>query len=89
MIELADGAAVVNLPPRQIPSGIRDAVRSELDKLLKDGIIVQSNSAWASPLVPVRKKDGSVRICVDFRLLNAVTPLRRYWLLPSLKFWIK
>ncbi len=83
VIELADGAAVVNLPPRQIPAGIRDAVRSELDKLLKDGIIVQSNSAWASPLVPVRKKDGSVRICVDFRLLNAVTPLRRYWL-PSL-----
>ncbi len=83
MIELADGAAVVNLPPRQIPAGNRDAVRSELDKLLNDGIIVQSNSAWASPLVPVRKKDGSVRICVDFRLLNAVTPLRRYWL-PSL-----
>ncbi len=31
----------------------------------------------------MRKKDGSVRICVDFRQLNAVTPLRRYWL-PSL-----
>ncbi len=82
-IELADGAVVVNLPPRHFPVGIRDAVRSELDKLVQDGIIVQSNSAWASPIVPVRKKDGSVCICVDFRLLNAVTPLRRYWL-PSL-----
>ncbi len=82
-IELADGAAVVNLPPRQIPVGIRDAVKHELKKLLHDGIIVESISAWASPLVPVRKKDGSVIICIDFRQLNAVTPLRRYWL-PSL-----
>ncbi len=82
-IELPDGAAVVNLPPRQIPVSIRDAVKHELDKLLHDGIIVESTSAWASPLVPVRKKDGSVRICIDFRQLNAVTPLRRYWL-PSL-----
>ncbi len=82
-IHLADGAAQVNLPPRQIPSGIRQAVREELDKLLAQGVIVESESAWASPLVPVRKRDGSVRICVDFRQLNTVTPLRRYWL-PSL-----
>ncbi len=82
-IVIADGAAVVNLPPRQIPAGIREAVKNEIDVLLRDGIIIESSSAWASPLVPVRKKDGSVRICVDFRQLNAVTPLRRYWL-PSL-----
>jgi len=82
-IVLDDGAPVVNLPPRQIPVGIRDAVKSEIDVLLSNGIIVESSSDWASPLVPVRKKDGSVRICVDFRQLNSVTPLRRYWL-PSL-----
>ncbi len=82
-IELVENAKVVNLPPRQIPAGIREAVQKEIQKLLSDGIIVESTSEWASPLVPVRKKDGSVRICVDFRCLNSVTPLRRYWL-PSL-----
>ncbi len=82
-IVLNEGAPVVNLPPRQIPVGIRDAVKRELDALLEKGIIVESTSDWASPLVPVKKKDGSVRICVDFRQLNAVTSLRRYWL-PSL-----
>jgi len=80
---LVGGAFPVNLPPRQIPGGIRQAVKDEIDKLLAQGIIVKSESAWASPLVPVRKRDGSVRICVDFRQLNALTPLRRYWL-PSL-----
>ncbi len=63
--------------------GIEKAVRDEIDKLLKNDIIVKSSSLWSSPLVPVKKKDGSVRICVDYRQLNAVTPLVRYWV-PSL-----
>ncbi len=41
--ELAHGAAVVNLPPRQIPAGITDAVRNEIEKLLKEGVIVVSS----------------------------------------------
>ncbi len=82
-IVLDDGASVVNLAPRQIPGGIRDAVRAVLDKLLDNGVIVESRAEWASPLVPVRKKDGSIRLYVDYRELNARTPLRRFWL-PSL-----
>ncbi len=77
-IVLNDCASVVNLPPRQIPGGIRDAVRAELDKLLDNGVIIESRAEWASPLVPVRKKDGSIRLCVDYRELNARTPLRRF-----------
>jgi len=60
--------------------GIRDGVEKEISKLLKSGVIVKSDAEWASPLVPVRKKDGSVRVCVDFRELNVRTPLRRFWL---------
>ncbi len=80
MIKLWDGAEVVNLPPRQLPVGIRKGVEDELEKMLNSGVIVRSDSEWASPLVPVHKKDGSVRICIDFRELNRRTPLRRFWL---------
>ncbi len=45
--------------------------------MISDGTIVKSNSKWASPLVPVRKKD--ILGCV-YRKLNSLTPLRRYWL---------
>ncbi len=51
---------------------------------MKAGIIVESSSEWCSPLVPVRKKDGSVRLCVDYRELNSITPLRRHWI-PTLQ----
>ncbi len=74
---------MVNLPPRQVPVGIRDEVEREIEKMLKSGVIVKSDAEWVSPVVPVRKKDGSLRVCVDYRKLNTRTPLRRFWL-PSL-----
>ncbi len=83
-IALEEGARVVNIPPRNIPVHIREQVETEIKKLVDAGIIVPSDEEWCSPIVPVWKKDGSVRLCVDYRVLNAVTPLRRFWL-PSLR----
>ncbi len=82
-IEVRAGSEVVNLPPHQVPMQIKGAVDQEINRLLWAGIIKESSSEWCSPIVPVRKKDGTVRLCVDFRELNKVTPLRRYYL-PSL-----
>ncbi len=82
-IVLSEHAVPVSQQGRNIPVGIEQAVSEEIDKLLREGFIVKSSSLWSSPLVPVRKKDGSVRICVDFRQLNMVTPLVRHWV-PSL-----
>ena len=78
VIDLIEEASPVNLLPRQIPGGIRSQVECEIEKLLKCGIIEKSNSIWASPLVPVRKKDGTIRLCVDFSALNELTPIRRF-----------
>ncbi|CAF4874469.1 unnamed protein product [Rotaria socialis] len=47
--------------------------REEIDKLFKQGVIEESTSPWSSPIVLVRKKDGSVRFCIDFRKLNNIT----------------
>lgn len=49
-----------------VPFGIRDAVDKELDRLVKDKILVPvRHSDWASPMVVATKSDGSVRICID------------------------
>ncbi|CAF4637130.1 unnamed protein product, partial [Didymodactylos carnosus] len=47
--------------------------RDEINKLLKQGIIEESTSPWSSPIVLIRKKDGSMRFCIDFRKLNSIT----------------
>ena len=45
-------------------------VRNHIDQLLSSGIIRKSKSPWASNVVLVRKKNGSLRMCVDYRSLN-------------------
>ena len=51
----------------------QEAVKEKLDEMLAQGIIRQSTSLFASPILVVPKKDGRIRLCVDYRNLNAVT----------------
>ncbi len=66
--------------PYSVPLGIREKVREELVTLDECGIIERCDSNWASPLVPVRKPDGGIRLCVDYRKLNAVTMKEPYYI---------
>ena len=57
---------------RQNPAVWREEM-AQVQQMLMSGVIRPSNSPWASPVVMVKKKDGSLRFCVDFRQLKAAT----------------
>lgn len=63
----------IKLPPRRISPHMADTVQQELNSMLDADVIQPSNSPWAAPVVLVRKKNGGVRFCIDYRKLNAVT----------------
>ena len=66
-------ATPIKQRPRRIPLKLRDQVEQQKAEMLRDGVIEESTSPWCSPIVMVRKKDGSYRFCVDLRAVNSVT----------------
>ena len=63
----------VKVPPRRIPANFRAEVESQIQCMLQDGIIEESSSPWLATAVYVRKKNGDIRICIDYRELNKRT----------------
>ena len=66
--------------PYQVPEEWKEKVKAEIQLLLDTGLIERSFSPWSSPIVPVRKPDGSCRLCVDYRRLNKQTVSDPYYI---------
>lgn len=67
-LELKENAVPRFLKPRPIPFALKSKVEAEIDRLVAEGILSPvNNSEWGSPVVPVIKKSGELRLCADFR----------------------
>ncbi|GBM36473.1 Retrovirus-related Pol polyprotein from transposon 297 [Araneus ventricosus] len=59
--------------PRRLPLARKEESEHIVKEMVDNGIIEESSGPWASPIVLVKKKDGSTRFCVDYRKLNEIT----------------
>lgn len=57
---------------------LQEVMNEELDKMLELGVVEPSHSPWSSPVVLIKKKDGTYPFCIDFRALNQVTKRDAY-----------
>ena len=64
--------------PRRIPPSWEEEVERQVEEMCKNGICRPSESAWASDVVLVRKKDGQIRFAIEYRQLNAITKRGAY-----------
>ncbi|XP_045449691.1 uncharacterized protein K02A2.6-like [Melitaea cinxia] len=79
-IRVREGARPVFMRARPLAYALREPVERALEQLVRDDILTPvDHSDWATPIVPVVKKDGTIRICADFKLtLNKVLEVDRY-----------
>ncbi|MFS7996640.1 putative nucleotidyltransferase, Ribonuclease H [Helianthus anomalus] len=77
-IELAPGAAPIARAPYRLAPSELEELSKQLQELLEKGFIRPSSSPWGAPVLFVNKKDGTFRMCIDYRELNKVTVKNRY-----------
>ena len=77
-IDLITGTEPISIPPyRMAPAELRE-LEAQLEELLSKGFIRPSISPWGAPVLFVKKKDGSLRLCIKYRQLNRVTIRYQY-----------
>ncbi|RVW68091.1 Retrovirus-related Pol polyprotein from transposon 17.6 [Vitis vinifera] len=77
-IEVYPGTDPISVSPyRMAPLELKE-LKTQLDELLGKGFIRPSTSPWGAPVLFVKKKDGTLRLCIDYRKLNRVTVKNKY-----------
>ena len=71
-IRLTDDTPI-RCKPYPLPYAMQEELRNEVDTMLEMGVVRLLTSPYVSPIVMVKRKDGSNRVCVDFRKLNKIT----------------
>ncbi|GJT90040.1 putative reverse transcriptase domain-containing protein [Tanacetum coccineum] len=77
-IDLVPGAAPIVRAPYQLSPSEMKELSEQLKELSNKGFIRPSSSPWGAPVLFVKKKDGSFRMCIDYRELNKLTVKNRY-----------
>ncbi|GKC61417.1 putative reverse transcriptase domain-containing protein [Tanacetum coccineum] len=77
-IELIPGVAPVARAPYRLAPAEMKELAEQLNELSDKGFIRPSSSPWGAPILFVKKKDGSFRMCIDYRELNKLTVKNRY-----------
>jgi hypothetical protein len=80
-INLMPGVAPISKSPYRMSTPEMKELQLQLEELPKKGYIHPSVSPWGSPVLFMKKKDGTLRLCIDFRQLNKVTVKNKYPLL--------
>ena len=78
VIDLVPGTAPIAKRPYRMTASELAELKKQLEELQRIGFIRPSSSPWGAPVLFVKKKDGSMRLCVDFRELNEVTTKNKY-----------
>ncbi|KAH0725040.1 hypothetical protein KY284_000905 [Solanum tuberosum] len=79
-IDLMPNTQPISIPPYRMALTELKELKEQLKDLLGKGFIQPSILVWGAPVLSVRKKDGSLRICIDYRQLNKVTIKNKYTL---------
>jgi hypothetical protein len=77
-IELIPGTITISKRAYRVSGPELVELKKQIDELLEKGYIRPSTSPWAAPVLFVEKKDGTKRMCIDYRSLNEVTVKNKY-----------
>ena len=72
-IDNTGNASPIQRPVQRLSLPVKEEVKKLLEEMLQKDVVSPSTSPWASPVVLVRKKDGSTRFCIDYRKVNSLT----------------
>ncbi|MCO5562602.1 hypothetical protein L7F22_016230 [Adiantum nelumboides] len=78
MIELIPGSSPPNKPPYRVSQAQQEEIMRQVNELVEKGMVRPSSSPFCSPVLLVQKKDGTYRMCVNYRALNRITIKNRF-----------
>ena len=77
-IDLVPGATPISKAPYRLSPTELKELKQQLQELTESGFVRPNTSPWGAPVLFVKKKDGSLRMCIDYRMLNSVTIKNKY-----------